>query len=87
MDLVLPDCDLTKLLLAHIREGHRVMVLSHAEPTVRLFTTREGTAFSGKNIVIIRMCFIGLCTMVLIAFTLNVLYRFNFYPLLEALHV
>lgn len=43
----LPDCHLTKLLLAHIKEGHKLITLSQPDPIIRLFTSEEGNGFSG----------------------------------------
>lgn len=48
IDFTLPDCELTKLLVCHIKEGHKVITLSQPDPIVRLFTSEEGNAFSGE---------------------------------------
>lgn len=43
----LPDCHVTKLFFAHIKEGHRLITLSQPDPIVRLFVSEEGNGFSG----------------------------------------
>ena len=51
VSFTLPPGNLTKMLLAHIMEGHKMLTLEHSDPPVNLFVQpRSGLPFSDATL-------------------------------------
>ena len=49
MEYTFPGGPLTKLMLAHIKQGHQILTQTKGDKMVRLFVSTKGNAFRGPS--------------------------------------